>query len=123
MSIIPEFLIKRLYKKGSLKETADGISFELKNILGPGVISGINFVKINDQHFGAEAIKFLTSGIMASGTEVSPDNPVKFRLNQEGKLILEGAKGLKEGINKIIVEIMNPEAGNVQITLTDTVTA
>ena len=62
MSIIPEFLMKRVYKKGSLKQTEDGICFELKNVLGPGFISGFNFVQINYATFEPNKVKFITQG-------------------------------------------------------------
>lgn len=119
MSIIPEFLIKRVYKKGSLKQTEEGVCFELKNVLGPGFISGFNFVQINDLMFGADKVKFITQGAEISATSVSEENPIGFRLGQEGTLILQGAKCLKEGINQIIIELMNPEAGKVKLSLSD----
>lgn len=119
MSIIPEFLIKRVYKKGSLKQTEDGVCFELKNVLGPGFISGFNFVKINDATFGAEQVKFVTQGAEIPAQNVNEENPIGFRLGQEGTLILQGAKCLKDGINQIIIELMNPEAGKVKLSLTD----
>lgn len=119
MSIIPEFLIKRVYKKGSLKQTEDGVSFELKNVLGPGFISGFSFVKINDAIFGADCVKFITQGTEISAETVNEQNPIGFRLGQEGTLILRGAKCLKEGLNQIIIELMNPEAGIVKLSLSD----
>lgn len=119
MSIIPEFLIKRVYKKGSLKQTEDGICFELKNVLGPGFISGFNFVQINDSTFEANKVKFITQGNEIPAETVNEKNPIGFRLGQEGTLILKGAKCLKEGINQIIIELMNPEAGKVKLSLSD----
>jgi hypothetical protein len=119
MSIIPEFLIRRVYKKGSLKQTDDGVCFDLKNVLGPGFISGFILVKINDAVFGADKVKFLTQGTEIPAEAVSEDNPIGFRLGQEGTLILQGAKCLKDGINQIIIELMNPEAGKVQLSLSD----
>lgn len=119
MSIIPEFLIKRVYKKGSLKQTEEGICFELKNVLGPGFISGFSFVKINDATFGASEVKFVTQGAEIPAETVSEENPIGFRLGQEGTLILQGAKCLKDGINQIIIELMNPEAGKVIFSLSD----
>lgn len=119
MSIIPEFLIKRVYKKGSLKQTEEGICFELKNVLGPGFISGFSFVKINDATFEADKVKFVTQGAEIPAETVSEENPIGFRLGQEGTLILQGAKCLKDGINQIIIELMNPEAGKVIFSLSD----
>ncbi len=119
MSIIPEFLMKRVYKKGSLKETEDGVCFELKNVLGPGFISGFSFIKINDATFEPDKVKFVTQGVEILTETVSEENPIGFRLGQEGTLILKGAKCLKEGLNQIIIELMNPEAGKVKLSLTD----
>lgn len=119
MSIIPEFLMKRVYKKGSLKQTEDGVCFELKNVLGPGFISGFSFVKINDAVFEPDKVKFLTQGAEISALEINEENPIGFRLGQEGTLILKGAQCLKDGINQIIIELMNPEAGKVQLSLSD----
>lgn len=119
MSIIPEFLMKRVYKKGSLKETEDGVCFELKNVLGPGFISGFCCVKVNDATFESDKVKFVTQGVEIPAEGVSEENPIGFRLNQEGTLILQGARCLKEGINQIIIELMNPEAGRVKLSLTD----
>ncbi len=119
MSIIPEFLIKRVYKKGSLKQTEDGVCFDLKNVLGPGFISGFSFIKINDETFNPEKVKFLTQGVEIKAENISEENPIGFRLGQEGTLILKGAKCLKDGINQIIIELMNPEAGKVKLSLTD----
>lgn len=119
MSIIPEFLMKRVYKKGSLKEIEDGVCFELKNVLGPGFISGFDCVKFNDATFGPDKVKFVTQGAEISAETVTEENPIGFRLGQEGTLILKGAKCLKDGINQIIIELMNPEAGKVKLSLSD----
>ena len=119
MAIIPDFLLKRVYKKGSLRETAEGIAFDLKNILGPGIIVGINFIKINDINYESPFIRVITQGVSTAACHISPDNPMCFKLNQETTCILEGAKSIKEGLNKIIVELITRDVGKVQVTLTD----
>lgn len=119
MAIVPEFLIKRLYKSGSLKKGENQITFVLKNVLGPGFISGFNYVKINDVTYTAEKVKFLTQGKELLGTDVSEENPVSFRLGQEGMFVLMGTDGIQEGRNRIEIEVMNPEAGKVGLTTED----
>lgn len=54
-----------------------------------------------------------------SADSVSEEHPIGFRFGQEGTLILEGARCLRDGINQIIIELMNPEAGRVQLSLSD----
>ncbi len=119
MAIVPEFLIKRIYQKGSLKKLDDGASVVLKNVLGPGFISGFNYVKINDTVFEPKDVKFVTNGQELSGIEVSEEHPIAFRLGQSGTLIMSGKSCIIEGINKIVIEAMNPEAGRVELKIED----
>lgn len=120
MAIVPEFLIKKIYQKGSLKKLEDGASLVLKNVLGPGLISGFSFIKINDVLFEPKDVKFITNGVEYSGTDVSEANPVIFRLGQIGTLIMKGKDCIVDGLNKITIEAMNPEAGKVQLSVDDT---
>ena len=113
MVVVPEFLIKRIYQKGSLKKTDDGASVVLKNVLGPGFISGFNYVEINGVKYEPQDVKFITNDQELLGTEVSEANPVAFRLGQSGTLVMSGKPCLVDGTNKIIIEAMNPEAGKV----------
>lgn len=121
MVVVPEFLIKRIYKKGSLTKLDDGASLVLKNVLGPGYISGFSYVKINDVTFEPKDVKFITNGQELMGTEVSEANPIAFRLGQEGTLVMTGQPCISEGINKIVIEALNPEAGKVQLNVEDIV--
>ena len=120
MVVVPDFLIKRIYQKGSLKKTDDGASVTLKNVLGPGFISGFNYVEINGVVFEPKDVKFITNGQELLGTEVSEANPIAFRLGQSGTLVMSGKPCILEGTNKILIEAMNPEAGRVQLKVEDT---
>ena len=119
MVVVPEFLIRRIYQKGSLKKLDDGASVVLKNVLGPGLISGFNYVKINDTVFEPKDVKFITNGVEVTGLEVSEENPVVFRLGQSGTLVMTGQNCVVEGKNTILIEAMNPEAGKVQLNIED----
>ena len=121
MVVVPEFLIKRIYEKGSLKKLDNGASLNLKNILGPGFISGFNCVKINDVVFEPQDVKFITNGQELLGTDVSEANPIAFRLGQVGTLVMTGKDCIIEGANKITIEAMNPEAGKVVLNVEDVV--
>ena len=122
MVVVPEFLIKRIYQKGSLKKLEEGgASVTLKNVLGPGLISGFHSVTVNDVVFEPKDVKFITNGKELSGTEVSEENPVVFRLGQTGELIMAGKECLKNGVNKIVIEALNPEAGVVKLSVEDNV--
>ena len=120
MAVVPDFLIKRVYKKGSLRSCDEGIEFDLKNVLGQGVICGLEYVQINDYKFTKDAIRFITQGVELFANSVSEVNPIRFRLGQEGTMrLIEQVECLKNGVNKIIIEFLNPEAGRMKITLED----
>lgn len=121
MVVVPEFLIKRIYQKGSLKKLENGASLVLKNVLGPGFISGFNYVKINNIVFESQDVKFITNGQELLATDVSEANPIAFRLGQSGILVLTGKNCIVEGKNDIIIEALNPEAGIVKLTVEDLV--
>ena len=121
MVVVPEFLIKRIYQKGSLKKLENGASVVLKNVLGPGFISGFNYVEINGIKYEPQEVKFVTNGQELLGTDVSEANPIAFRLGQSGTLEMNGKPCLIEGVNKIIIEAMNPEAGKVILSVEDTI--
>ena len=121
MVVVPEFLIKRIYQKGSLKKLENGASVTLKNVLGPGFISGFNYVKINDVTYEAKDVKFVMNGQEYTSADVSEDHPIAFRLGQVGTLVVSGAESVIEGLNKIVIEALNPEAGVVKLSVEDTV--
>lgn len=121
MVVVPEFLIKRIYQKGSLKKLEDGASVVLKNVLGPGYISGFSSVKINDVLYEPKDVKFITNGQELLGTDVSEAKPIAFRLGQSGTLIMSGKPCINEGVNRIVIEAQNPEAGKVVLSVEDTI--
>lgn len=121
MVVVPEFLIKRIYQKGSLKKLENGASITLKNVLGPGFISGFNYVKINDVTYEAKDVKFVMNGQEYTSADVSEDHPIAFRLGQAGTLVVSGAESVVDGVNKIVIEALNPEAGVVKLSVEDTV--
>ena len=116
MVVVPEFLIRRIYKKGSLTKLENGASIILKNVLGPGFISGFTSVTINNVVFMPSEVKFITNNQEISATDVSEENPVAFRLGQEGTLVMSGKDCVINGKNTIIIEAQNPEAGKVTLT-------
>ena len=121
MVVVPEFLIKRIYQKGSLKKTDDGASVVLKNVLGPGFISGLNYEKINDVTYKTKDVTFIMKGQEFSAESVTEENPIAFRLGEEGTLIMTGQDSIVDGVNKIVIDVNNPEAGTVQVKVEDIV--
>ncbi|OGH95103.1 MAG: hypothetical protein A2039_09550 [Candidatus Melainabacteria bacterium GWA2_34_9] len=120
LTILPSFLLKKIYKKGSLRHIEEGIAFDLKNILAPGLITGINFVKINDTLYNSSVIQIIKSGAETLAEQISSENPLLVKFNEEITCVMKSGLKLQEGLNNIIVELTSYDVGKVQVNLSDT---
>ncbi|MBR2386862.1 hypothetical protein IKA92_06170, partial [bacterium] len=83
-------------------------------------ISGFEYVQINGHKFKKEITYFVTQGAKKLAETVSEINPIHFRLGQEGTFRLEEeVECIKKGLNQIIIELSNPEAGRMKIQFED----
>ncbi len=118
MSIIPKFLLKRVYVSGSLRETTDGVAFDLFNSIGPGILTRLNNIKLNDHSFSPQQILLKIGDKIFHGHEISDSNPAIFFHNQKTTCIILGAK-LAQGLHTITVDLFSREAGKVVVTIQD----
>lgn len=121
MSFVPNVLLRRLYKKGSLRRIEEGIAFDIKNIIGPGIITQINFVEINDCPFSADKITVRSNDKDHKAHLVSKEAPLFVTFQQQSTLIISGNNCLKNGKNKITLELVTREAGKICVSLFDNV--
>jgi hypothetical protein len=118
MSIIPKFLLKRIYVSGSLRETSEGIAFDLVNSIGPGILTRLNNIKLNDKVFSPQEILIKIGDKIFKGSEITENNPAIFFHNQKSTCIIMGAK-LAQGLHTITVDLLSREAGKVVVTVQD----
>ena len=62
MAAIPGFLLKKLYAKGSLRNTPDGCEFDIQNTIGTAAIGGLSDLTIDGASYGAEDLQVLLPG-------------------------------------------------------------
>ena len=74
MVSIPEFLLRRLYVQGSLKNAAGGFEFELRNSLGSGYSQKVWPLKVGGEELQATGSYFIVDGKETRFSDVSPDN-------------------------------------------------
>ncbi|MEW5821999.1 MAG: hypothetical protein AB1782_17530 [Cyanobacteriota bacterium] len=119
MTFVPKVLLRRLYKKGSLKSHINGVAFELKNVLGPGIINKINFIKINNHIYNPQDIHIDTNDRIIYARDISEENPIFIAFQQKGTLIMNGNNPLVNGINTIELELISREAGLINVNIQD----
>lgn len=118
MAIVPEFLIKRIYIPGSLRETSEGIAFDLVNYIGPGVLTKLNKIKLNYKEFTPKQILLKMGDRLLKAHEIDENNPAMCFHNQRVTCIVVGAK-LAVGLQTITVDIFSREAGEVILKIQD----
>jgi hydroxymethylglutaryl-CoA reductase (NADPH) len=79
---IPSMLLKQLYTFGSLKNTADGVTFSLKNRLSDATVTAVHSVKFNDTPVPPDRVRIdLGDGHSLRAAEVSAQ-PIDFPLRK-----------------------------------------
>jgi hypothetical protein len=122
MSSVPVFLLKKLYVKGSLKNTAAGFELAIQNTLAPGTILGLAPLKVD----GVECPLGQTQVLLSDGTklamsDVSAQSPLRFNIGDKVIIQVVG-QPLPAGPHKITISPKTKEAGILPIPAEDTIT-
>ncbi|HOG46450.1 MAG TPA: hypothetical protein PLJ35_01540 [Anaerolineae bacterium] len=115
---VPSFLLKKLYVKGSLKNTEAGFELAIRNNLAPGTLIGMGALVIDDVTYPPEAIHLKTPQAAVNGAEVSSKNPVTFAMNVEVQIVVDGPP-LTPGQHHLVFAVMTREIGRVEFDITD----
>ena len=121
MSSVPVFLLKKLYVKGSLKNTATGFELSIQNTLAPGTIMGLAPLKVDGVEYPLAQTKvLLTGGKTLSMGDVSAQSPLRFNVGDKVTIQVEG-QPLPAGPHKITISPKTKEAGTLPIPAEDTI--
>jgi hypothetical protein len=122
MTIIPNFILKRMYRIGSLRRLAEGIGFDIVNNLGPGQISRVNGVSMNGVVYGPSQVELLLNEARLPADHITEAEPATFFLNQIITCIIRDRE-LPPGPYQITLDLVSREAGKVTLTVQDTLAA
>ena len=121
MVSVPSFLLRRLYVKGSLKNTADGFEFELRNRLGSGYALRVHPLTVDGAEIAASASSFvMEDGAVVRFDEVSEANTLTLALNKSIWVKATGAR-LERGARKIGMGFDVPGLGTMRFDFTDAI--
>ena len=111
---IPSMVLKQLYTFNSLRNTADGVRFSLKNRLSDTKVTALHSVKFDGGAVSREAISL----ILDTGEMLKPDDlaqqPIDFPLRKVLDVICRIAP-LGEGIHKLEVNFSAGNFGNLAL--------
>lgn len=121
MSSLPAFLLKRLYVKGSLKNTATGFELTIQNTLAPGTIVALDPLQVDGISYPLEqTTATLPNGAKVSATELSAASPQRFGVGDRVTIHIQ-AQPLAAGVHRLIISPRTMEAGLLQIVAEDAV--
>ncbi len=120
MPTIPGMLLKKLYVKGSLKNTEGGFEFALKNTLAPGTIVGIRTLVVDGQRVEPSQVEVAFGGKTWSAEQVTLQNPLDFAVNLVVTVRVKGSP-LAAGSHRILIVPNTKEVGELDIEVADEV--
>lgn len=118
MTVIPNFILKRMYRNGSLRRLEQGLGFDIVNNLGPGQISKLNGITLNGTLYEPNRIALLISEDTVAGDSITEENPATFFLNQVITCVIRDAD-LPDGTYELTLDLVSREAGKVTLTVKD----
>ncbi|MCH8190790.1 MAG: hypothetical protein IIC80_05480 [Chloroflexi bacterium] len=117
---VPAFLLKRLFVKGSLRNTSGGFEFKLKNQLGSGYAYGLLPLIVDGEEVPADRSTFSINGKTMTFTEVSKESPASLAMNKEATIAVEG-QTLAPGAHKVKMGFIVTGLGELRFDLVDNV--
>lgn len=116
---VPGFLLRRLYVRGSLRQTDDGFQLKLKNTLGSGYARRLLPLKVNGAEVPLENCFFAVDGVRHSFADVTPESPFSLALNRTSVLGGEGIS-LPDGVVEVTMGFEVQGLGELSFSVKDT---
>ena len=118
--MFPPSMLAQLYVKGSLKNTADGFEFKLKNIIDSGTIVGLGALGVDESSITPDAMTIKVGDKVVKGDQIGHSTPISVRSYAEIFFTVTGAP-LSVGSHKLTIAVISREAGRLQFSVTDTI--
>lgn len=117
--IIPSLILRQLYTTGSLKNTGEGIRFQIKNRLTDVTLTAINNIKINGIDIPRDRIELrLDDGTALSPDQITEKKPMKYPLRKTVDIHLNIGE-LEEGKHRIEIGFKTVSYGSLNVKVED----
>ena len=120
MISVPGFLLRHLYVKGTLQNSARGFLFELKNSLGSGYAHKMLPLKLDGTELEIESTYFCLGDQMTQFSKVSKQNTFALSMNETITVLYQN-QSLENGPHKIEMGFEIPGLGILKFDFTDVV--
>jgi len=120
MAKIPEFLLKALYVKGSLRNQGEGFELQMKNELGPARIIGARPLLLDRKPVSLESCHFVHGDQEASFADVAPEKSVLMRKGEAVKIRVTTGS-LRRGRHTLGINFIVKDMDQVSFSVNDQV--
>ena len=114
---IPTFVLKRLYVKGSLRATGDGIAFTLHNHMATATLTELRRLTIAGEAIAPERVRVRIGEREADVQHVTASQPLLFPRGEDAVVEVRGA--VQKGSMKVKLEAQSAEFGELVIEFED----
>ena len=118
MVTVPSFLLRRLYVKGSLRNSDQGVQFQLLNKLGAGYARRLLPLALDGRDVPIERCVFCVDGEQFPFDSVSNATPFILDMNKTTTVMIKGMTVSNEA-HKIALAFEVPGMGVLQFDFTD----
>ena len=118
MITVPSFLLRRLYFKGSLRNTDRDVQFQLVNKLGTGYARKLFPLTLDGEGVPFEHCFFSVDGVEFPFDAVSDETPFTLDLNKTTTIIIKGVTLTNES-HRIQMWFEVPGLGVLEFDFTD----
>lgn len=120
-TMIPTFLLKKLYVKGSFRNTANGFQLALRNTLANGTLTGVGAIQLDGREIPRENIWIVVNdGAPIRASEISFAVPRLFPLDATVTFRVED-QPLAPGAHHVQIVVDTREAGELRIDAEDSI--
>ncbi len=115
---VPVELFRGLYVPGSLKNTAGGFQFKLKNNILEAVVNSVDSIVVDGATYTAEAISVKAGDTVSACSDVCAADPFLLALDAEAVFMVKGP-ALTPGDHRLEIGVTAELVGKMQFDVTD----
>ena len=121
MAVLPSFILKRLYVNGSLRNTAEGFEFALRNFIGTGTVTAVLGLDVDSAaRAPGGLVVLMPAGNARPANEVTAEAPLALAAGLSVRFRVTGER-LSAGRHTLKLSVRTREMGALDFPVTDTV--
>lgn len=123
MSMVPSFMLKKLYKKSSLRNGENGLEFTLENTLSTARLTSLDKVVVDGTEYAADKVQVLVNGETKTASDFSQDNPLVFNKAEQFTVRIAGVQVDPATSHMVVLQAKAVGLGDLKIEIGDTISA